>query len=463
MEKSRAEKKADAIGISCLTFNEIRSIVLNSQHGSETVDQDAQAKALSFDQFERRQNGVYEIKDMQSFTFDLYDAWNTQDNVVPITIRGCSNFQITCSKRIDFIRDDWDFKRLLLIDKCKDFHLHDIKIQGSRNPITINRCKKFKVEEITIKNSRGYGLSILRSEAGSILKNNFINCLASGINIVGQAKDIYINECTIMGCQGLYNWDAGINCMHCTPKITLKEIPETSHEASDLTEKIDTPHRIIIENTQIYFCQSQGIYLEGAAQVAINNCNIRDNNKEGICFDWGTMYCHLVNSQISRNGERKNYDKLKCDIDFVPSSYIDHEERHYCQLPGISIDNGLMNSIEHNEITGNYGGGIKLVRSAIRNIIRFNTIAGNINKLQLFNESTYEFDKNPYWINEIKILNMGPGNLNEFDANKAHLDFIKPYGNTIYGNNFHASLRQSANLISMWDKAEVLKNNNILM
>ena len=463
MKKSRAEQKADIIGISCLTFDEIRNLVLNSQDPIETIGTKGQAQALSFDQFERRQNGVYEIKDTQSFVFDLYEAWNSQDNIVPIAIRGCSQFHITCSKKIDFISDEWDFKRLLLVDKCNDFRLHGIKIQGSRNPITINRCKKFNVEDVTIQNSRGYGLSILRSEAGSIVKNNFINCLASGINIVGQAKDIYINECIIMGCQGLYNWDAGINCMHCTPKVTLKEIPETSHEACDLTEKIDTPHRIVIENTQIYFCQSQGIYLEGAAQVAINNCNIHDNNKEGICFDWGTMYSHLVNSRISRNGERKNYDKVKCDIDFIPSSQVDSEQRHYCQLPGISIDNGLMNSIEHNEITGNYGGGVKLVRSAVRNVIRFNTIAGNTNKLQLFNSSKYGFRSNPYQINEIKILNMGPGNLNEFDPSEAHLDFIEPHGNSLYANNFHASFEKSSNLITMWDKAKVLKNNNISM
>ena len=147
----------------------------------------------------------------------------------------------------------------------------------------------------------------------------------------------------------------------------------------------------------------------------------------------------------------------------MPTSQVDFEQRHCCQLPGISIDNGLMNTIENNQITGNYGGGIKLVRSAINNVIRFNTIAGNTNKLQLYDNSRYKFKENPYHINEIKILNMGPGNLNEFDPSKARLDFIEPYGNTVYGNNFHTRHQDALGVISMWDKEKVLKKNNILV
>ena len=37
MKKSRAEQKADIIGISCLTFDEIRNLVLNSQDPIETI------------------------------------------------------------------------------------------------------------------------------------------------------------------------------------------------------------------------------------------------------------------------------------------------------------------------------------------------------------------------------------------------------------------------------------------
>ena len=47
------------------------------------------------------------------------------------------------------------------------------------------------------------------------------------------------------------------------------------------------------------------------------------------------------------------------------------------KLPGISIDNSAYNTIVNNNVTQNYGSGVKMVRSAYRNIIMENSVSDN--------------------------------------------------------------------------------------
>jgi parallel beta-helix repeat protein len=357
------------------------------------------------------------------------------------------------------IPESWDGKRLLLFDQCQDFVLADLDLQGSRNPVTLNRCSRFCIERLGVRRARGYGLTLLRCDSGTVRESKFVGCLASGINIVGQCRELHVQHCRISGSTGLFNWDAGINCMHCSSAVTLKEVPDTSHEAIDLREKLDTPHRIWIEDCEISQCRAQGIYLEGAAQVLIEDCLISDNNKEGICFDWGTALSHLRHSQLVRNGERADYDESACAIDFLPSHHRDNNGRHWCQLPGISIDNGYANTIEHNLIAANYGGAVKIVRSGFNNLIRFNSLGGNSNKLSLGDDR--EAPANPYQPSEIKILNMGPGNQEEFDSEMAYLDFLSPEGNLIYGNLISGRQKNAHIHLHTWDPEKAFRDNRV--
>ena len=47
------------------------------------------------------------------------------------------------------------------------------------------------------------------------------------------------------------------------------------------------------------------------------------------------------------------------------------------KLPGISIDNALYNEIFANTVIGNFGGGVKMVRTAFYNVVRKNAIIDN--------------------------------------------------------------------------------------
>lgn len=454
----RSQQKVEQLGLEPMTAGAIRKAVLQAQL-SESNHSTNNLSALPEEALQRQPNGVWLLHNLQGFELNVAPILAGDPSRRPLVLRHCRDFRIHADGQEVEIPESWDGKRLILIDQCENFVVDDLKISGSRNPLTLNRCRHFLIERLVIKQARGYGLSLLRSQAGTIKDSLFFACLASGINIVGNSLDLHLQQCQILESRGIYNWDAGINCMHCSPAVTLQQIPEASHEALDLRDKGDTPQRIWIDSCTIGQCQSQGIYLEGAAQILVENCLIRDNNKEGICFDWGTAYSYLRHSQLIRNGERADYDDTACAVDFLPTEFRDSDGRHFCQLPGISIDNGYANTIEHNLITANYGGGIKIVRSAFNNLIRFNSIGGNSNRLGLNNKS--EPPVSPYRPSEIKLLNMGPGTQQEFIPEQAHLDFLPPEGNCIYGNLLRTPQHSPDEALYTWNDGQAMQANQI--
>ena len=464
MAMSRAQAKIQRLGLEPLAPDVIRQVVCQHQLREEELPSTLAADDSIVFRLEsklQRVNGIWLVQDCHEFTLDLSQLLRDRGEIHGITLRHCSHFRITASEDDLLIPDTWDGKHLLLLDQCKVFALQDVHVQGSRNPVVLNDCSRFRIGGLTVSHARGYGLTLLRCQTGMVHDSGFFACLASGINIVGQCRELHIRQCRITGSRGPYNWDAGINCMHCSQAVTLQHVPEESHEALDLRDKLDTPHCVWIEACEISHCRAQGIYLEGGAQLLIEDCSIHDNNKEGICFDWGTALSYLRCCQLVRNGERAEYDDQTCAIDFLPTQFRDRNGRHYCQLPGVSIDNGYSNTIERNLISANYGGGIKLVRSAFENIIQFNILGANLNKLSLANGSSLA--ANPYHPSELKILNMGPGDQQEFKSESALLDFLPPRGNRIRQNQTLAASALSSNALQCWNNEEAMRDNQLDM
>lgn len=64
-------------------------------------------------------------------------------------------------------------------------------------------------------------------------------------------------------------------------------------------------------------------------------------------------------------------------MDFVLGAGRMEDGSAKAKLPGVSLDNTAYNILENNIVTGNYGGGIKMVRTAVRNLISENIIRDN--------------------------------------------------------------------------------------
>jgi len=68
--------------------------------------------------------------------------------------------------------------------------------------------------------------------------------------------------------------------------------------------KTKRPGQILVEDARIEGCRAQDIYLEAAAACTFRRLPLVGNNKEGICFDWGTSLCLLKDSELVGNGAR---------------------------------------------------------------------------------------------------------------------------------------------------------------
>ena len=85
--------------------------------------------------------------------------------------------------------------------------------------------------------------------------------------------------------------------------------------------------------------------------------------------------CQQQYCQRKRGRLRQSDEDLEAD--FVTTFGRLSDGSSPAKLPGISIDNSAYNTIVNNNVTQNYGSGVKMVRSAYRNIIMENSVSDN--------------------------------------------------------------------------------------
>ncbi len=338
-----------------------------------------------------------------------------------VKLTNCYNFVISTSARINLEGDNRNY--FLEIIACKDFSLKNVKAVHGRNSCLISDCSNFVIKDCSHIGGNGYGLIIHNSNLFSIICCKFTDMLAAGVMILGSSSNGIIKNCLVQGSRGIYNCDAGFHLCATSDKVKYDSIPEHCHEPLSITEKTARPTHITIEQCMVFDCRAQGIYLEGAVLCTLKNNLITGNNKEGICFDWGSSLNSLIDNTITLNGERKNMSEDEIKADFIADYPLLNDGSSSMKLPGVSIDNGACNLLQGNDIICNYGGGIKMVRSAFFNIITSNNIINNgqgDNRYSLFAGVT--------------ILGVGAIN-NEFTEYKNMLlDFHPSLNNRIKGN-----------------------------
>ena len=134
-------------------------------------------------------------------------------------------------------------------------------------------------------------------------------------------------------------------------------------EEQKLHDILSAPHKIIIRNNVIANNNSSGIYSYGAYLNYITENQITGNEKEGICLDYGTVGSYVAYNDITANGNRNRMSDSELKLDFVLELGRLEDGTSPAKLPGISIDNSAYNIVFDNRIIGNYGSGVKMVRT----------------------------------------------------------------------------------------------------
>ncbi len=354
--------------------------------------------------------------------FNLVLDQETLNRHPSVRVSNCKHFTISSS--LSSITPSHNDKFFIEITDCDHFSIEGINCSTGRNMLFITDSSSFTISDCRCSDAEGSGVIINNGYNFRVSGCLFGNNLSAGILIIGHSYNGEIRDCTCSRSRGYFNQDAGVHLCNTSHHVTPSHIPEHYHEPLPISNKKQRPHHILIKNCIITHCRAQGIYLEGAVNCLLEKNTLINNNKEGICFDWGSCYNIFHGNIVSLNGERSKLSPEEIQADFISEYPLLEDGSSSMKLPGVSLDNGGMNLIQENKITNNYGGGIKMIRTAL-----FNDITNNQILYNAIGANQYV----PYF-HGITALALGAIN-NEFNTTeKPLLDFMPSILNSITDN-----------------------------
>ena len=259
----------------------------------------------------------------------------------------------------------------VIAEDCTNFALYNLNLTAGcyEYGIYIIRSNTFTIENCTISNALYKGLVMMGENKNFTIRNNTVSYNGDGaVFLDGNISNGIIAGNDVVDNYGTRNLTAGI-------VMTSMEIDDyytAYNEFKDehLYNLLDTPHDIVLYQNNVKHNNSSGIYSDGAYQIYIVENIIYQNDKEGMCLDYGTFGAYV-------NGGRLRQSDEDLEADFVTAFGRLSDGSSPAKLPGISIDNSAYNTIVNNNVTQNYGSGVKMVRSAYRNIIMENSVSDN--------------------------------------------------------------------------------------
>lgn len=288
-----------------------------------------------------------------------------------------------------------------------------------------------------------HGINIKNTNMGIISDNEFYNCSSrpmvingghhvnisnnifknniSGIYVMGGAEHMIIQSNHITSCFGSANALAGL-----VLDSSNYYDPEISDSKKGIAERLNAPHDIVVFGNYIAENQSSGTYLVGPYYIYFIKNELKSNEKEGICLDWGTIACYVAENDISYNGFRMHQSDDDLKADFIDGFGRLEDGSSPAKLPGLSMDNAMWNIINNNNIENNAGSGIKSVRTAIENIIFQNSVIDN----NLGSSDKFHF----FGIELGAALDS-----DEASGLSKKMDITSNYGNIIARNNIYGS------------------------
>ena len=266
----------------------------------------------------------------------------------------------------------------VIAEDCTNFALYNLNLTAGcyEYGIYIIRSNTFTIENCTISNAIYKGLVMMGENKNFTIRNNTVSYNGNGaVFLNGNISNGIIAGNDVVDNYGTRNLTAGI-------VMTSMEIDDyytAYNEFKDehLYNLLDTPHDIVLYQNNVKHNNSSGIYSDGAYQIYIVENIIYQNDKEGMCLDYGTFGAYVSNNIVKENGGRLRQSDEDLEADFVTTFGRLSDGSSPAKLPGISIDNSAYNTIVNNNVTQNYGSGVKMVRSAYRNIIMENSVSDN--------------------------------------------------------------------------------------
>jgi hypothetical protein len=241
--------------------------------------------------------------------------------------------------------------------------------------------------DVTVKGTRFDGLQrggvVATDAAGLVLSRLVLQRLgAAPVLLHGATVDSAVLDNQIVQNHGVSNWNAGIVLSDREAAVTqdpdsLLRDDRFGIKEQRIDKRLRTPRRNLIAFNRVTHNLSSGIYSDGGLQNVFFDNLLEGNAKEGLCLDNGSAANVVAMNVIRLNGKRWGMSDAALKLDFVHRSGRLADGSSAAKTPALSIDNAVHNIVYANQIDRNYGGGVKMVRTAFFNLIGLNVITDN--------------------------------------------------------------------------------------
>ena len=272
---------------------------------------------------------------------------------------------------------------LVKLAQVRNAAVVNANIGGGINGFLIDGGENVVVADNSVRGLSQNGIVVTGKSSGVNIRGNHLTRLGrAGIMLHGPVTHALLEDNEIAGLVGHSNWFAGIVLTSRGSDIATNPgsflLPDNHWVVTTpLVERLENPDQNVILGNTVRNGLSSGIYNDGAiANVFLGN-RIEGNAKEGICFDNGATANVFAGNLVRDNGRRWGQPDAVLTLDAVLGAGRDADGTSMAKLPGISIDNAVYNEIFANTVIGNFGGGVKMVRTAFFNVVRKNAIVDN--------------------------------------------------------------------------------------
>jgi parallel beta-helix repeat protein len=315
---------------------------------------------------------------------------------------------------------------LVRVVHARNVALMNAKISAGTNGILVDSGSNIAIDGNDVGGLTENGIVVTGASSNVNIHANQLHDLGrAGIMLDGPVTTASLDGNDVHNLLGPSNWNAGIVLTSRGGDIGAD--PDTLFSPDHywairqpMVGRLQNPtQNVIIANT-IRDGMSSGIYNDGAvANVFLDN-RLEGNSKEGICFDYGATANVFSGNHVTNNGNRWGQSDADLALDSVLDAGRAADGTSMAKLPGISMDNAMYNDISGNDVVGNSGDGVKMVRTAFFNTVRQNVVVDN----NLGENGNFHF----FGVE----LGAAPP-----DPSGAEVDFVPSSGNTVSGNTIH--------------------------
>lgn len=253
------------------------------------------------------------------------------------------------------------------------------EIAGGANGILVDAGTDVSVVGNTLHDLSQNGIVVSGGSQVAIRSNVLHGLQRSGIVLHGDVTDSLLEGNEIHDLTGHSNWHAGILITDRSGDIAADPAAFNAYGVAGeaIVDRQRSPIRNVVVGNEIRDGRSSGIYNDGGIANVLAANDIAGNAKEGLCLDNGATANVVAGNTVTDNGNRWGQPDEVLEIDSVLDEGRAPDGTAIAKLPGISIDNAIYNEVHANTVTGNFGGGIKMVRTSFFNVISGNVLTDN--------------------------------------------------------------------------------------